>query len=58
MAQVIVLGSSLAAADLSVLAGNIQITGAPAINTKAVGANTLGVQRYVLLAVVKSILTD
>lgn len=48
MAQVIVLGSSLAAADLSVLAGNIQITGAPAINTKAVGANTLGVQRYVL----------
>lgn len=49
MAQTIaVLGASLAAADLSILAGKIQITGAPAIDTKLPGAQTIGLEKYIV----------
>ena len=49
MAQsIVVLGANLAQADCSVLAGKINMTGAPSIDTKLVGIQTLGVERYVI----------
>lgn len=46
--SIVVLGAGLAQADCSVLAGKINMTGAPSIDTKLVGLQTLGVERYVI----------